>query len=130
MNLNENGTKISDFKLEITEQKNIRKQVIFILFENSFWPSYDDQRIYLKKLLLENLSQGLSNDDILYFSEFDWTDENGKAIYSNRIKKGNVSDILIEIEKIQKPKSDGRLHQFSEVNTALLNTLDFLDKVR
>jgi hypothetical protein len=101
---------------------------VFILFENSHFPSFDPQRNYLKAFLSESL-KFFSDKDELYFSEFDWTLPNGKVLRPEGIYKGKKDQIEDIVAGIKKPASNGKTHESTELNTAMMEALEYLHEI-
>lgn len=101
---------------------------VFILFENSHFASFDAQRNYLKTFL-SNSMKSFSNEDELYFSEFDWTLPDGKVLKSEGIYKGKKEQIGDIVTSIKKPGANGKTHESTELNTALIEALEYLDNI-
>ncbi len=125
--LSENTRKLNaeDYKISYSQKDYQFRQLTFILFENSFWESYNKQRDYFKKVIDGALSS-FSEEDELYFSQFDWTNKEGKAVWEENIIKGDYEDIRTHVETIGKPDKSSRKHKFSEINTALIDALEIL----
>jgi cbb3-type cytochrome oxidase subunit 3 len=128
--LSENGNIISasEYEVQLENKDKEFTQLAFILFENSFWQEYYPQREYFKLLLKKSLNS-FSEKDELYFSEFDWTNKDGHAVIEDQITKGDKDAIISRLDKVQSLVRNGRKHRFSEVNTALIDALELLDKV-
>lgn len=127
--LQENGKAITSFDLKALPVPKAPKQQIFILFQNSFWFAYEAQRNYFKNILKQSLDKGFSAGDELYFTEFDWTDENGFVINPSKVIKGTTNEIMNVVSKLSRPPVQSRLHEFSEVNTALMQAIDYLNGI-
>jgi hypothetical protein len=112
---------------EVNPQKRPQKKV-FILFENSHFASFDAQRAALKELLQQSLTY-FSEKDLLYFSEFDWTLANGKVLRSDKIYEGDKEYIAQLAEAIKRPEATQKTHESTELNTALMEALDYLQAV-
>ena len=125
--LSENTQKLNaeDYKISYSQKDYQFRQLTFILFENSFWDSYNKQRDYFKKVLDDALSSFSEEDDLL-FAQFDWTNNEGKAIWAEKIKQGNYEAISTHLAAVDKPAKSSRKHQFSEINTALIDALEYL----
>ena len=126
--LAEDDTQVTDLTFtEVDQQKKTQKKV-FILFENSHFFSFDAQRAALKELLKQSLPY-FSEKDLLYFSEFDWTLANGKVLQSDKIYEGDKEDIAQLAAAIQRPAATQKTHESTELNTALMEALDYLNSV-
>lgn len=101
-------------------------QKALILFENSYFRSFDRQRDYLKEVLLEALSAFEENDS-LYFATFDWTLSNGRALPESAIIRGTKTQIGQLVADIDRPPSGSRRHPTTELHAALFEGLLYLD---
>jgi hypothetical protein len=107
LKISENNKDLSNFEL-IPEKRNQNyKRAVLILFENSNPVMFNAQREYFKSILLNSLGESFTAQDILYFSEFDWTDKNGKAVPKEKIKKGTAAEISGIVSEIITPPSNG-----------------------
>lgn len=126
--LEEDDAVINDFSFSSIEVPKRPQKQVFLLFENSHFASFNPQRSALQALLKESLSY-FSEKDKLYFSEFDWTLANGKVISEDGITEGNKSQIADRVEEINRPVAGQKLHESTELNTALIEALEYLNKV-
>ena len=117
-------------ELHVSEEpQEASNRMVFILLENSYWASYKEQNEYLKSLLSASLD-GFNTNDVLIFSEFDWTGADGKVLLPENFAKGNKDQIRERIASISEPYNYGnRQHKFSEVYMALAEALEYLDGV-
>jgi hypothetical protein len=108
-------------------EKKTYKQV-FVLFENSHFPSFDAQRIYLKAFLKEALEYFDDRDEI-YFAEFDWTLPDGKVLGQGSVYKGDKGGVSEILDAVKRPASSGKTHESTELNSALMEALEFMANV-
>ncbi|MEY2705970.1 MAG: hypothetical protein RL407_2032 [Bacteroidota bacterium] len=126
--LEEDDVVISDLSFTPLEASTRPQKQVFLLFENSHFASFDPQRSALQALLKKSLSY-FSEKDKLYFSEFDWTLANGKVLSEDDITEGNKSQIADRVEEINRPAASQKLHESTELNTALMEALEYLNKI-
>lgn len=111
----------------IAPEKRPLKRV-FILVENSHFSSFDAQRNYIKSFLSGTIAS-FSDKDELYYSEFDWTLPDGKVLKRDGIAKGGKIEIEQAISELKKPAASPKTHESTELNTALVEALDYLDAI-
>jgi pSer/pThr/pTyr-binding forkhead associated (FHA) protein len=109
LRITENNKDLSDFELIPERKDNNYKKAVLILFENSNPPMFTPQRDYFKELLTKSLGQSFTEQDIIYFVEFDWTDKNGKTVPKERIRKGNAAEIIQMVNAVTQPPSNGTM---------------------
>lgn len=112
-----------NIQLESPEKRKHKK--IFILFENSHFISFDRQRDYLKRFI-DVVLDTLSDKDKLYFTEFDWTLPSGNVLDIKKIYSGDKDVVRQMVSDIKRPSSNGKKHESTELNTAIIEALEFL----
>ena len=110
----------------VPEKRPLKR--VFILVENSHFPSFDAQRNYIKTFLSGSIDS-FSEKDELYYSEFDWTLPDGKVLKRDGIAKGGKLEIERAIDNLKKPSTSPKTHESTELNTALMEALDYLDAI-
>ncbi len=110
-------------RAEVGTPKKHRKALI--LFEDSYFASFDRQREYLKSLLLASLSAFDAKDSV-FFATFDWTDASGQALPENRIFRGTKAQVAERVEALSRPRSGSRVHQTTELHAALFEAVSFM----
>lgn len=123
--LEEEAIPVDDFSITQLDAPKRAQKKVFILFENSHFPSFDAQRTAFKDVLLKSLPY-FSEKDQLFFSEFDWTLANGKVLQEGKIYSGNTSTLVQQVEAIQRPNANQKTHESTELNTALMEALEYL----
>lgn len=123
--LEEEAIPVDGFSITQLEPTKRPQKKVFILFENSHFPSFDPQRAALKAILKKSLPY-FSEKDQLFFSEFDWTLANGKVLQEGKIFEGNKSTLTELVEAIQRPSANQKTHESTELNTALMEALEYL----
>jgi hypothetical protein len=123
--LEEEAIPVEAFTLTPLEAPKRTQKKVFILFENSHFPSFDPQRTALKAIL-KNALPYFSEKDQLFFAEFDWTLANGKVLQEEKIFEGNKSTLVQQVEAIQRPAANQKNHESTELNTALMEALEYL----
>lgn len=125
--LSENGKPI-EFELEKKSDSTLySKSTIFILFENSYWNRFEQQRAFGKELF-NLVFYDLFDDDITVdLATFDWTVNNEKdfKLVNNKPIK-SYNDFKKNINLVEAPVSDGRKHESTEIFPALLDALDYI----
>lgn len=115
---------------ELSENKDsllYEGQITFILFENSHWKRFEKQRDLGKQLFETALKDKPDKQHELYLATFDWTIDkqtNFTLLHGEPIQ--NYNEFVSVLKEIQKPASDGRLHESTEIFPALLDALDFV----
>lgn len=123
--LEEEAIPVEGFAFTQLDAPKKSQKKVFILFENSHFTSFDPQRTALKAILKKSLPN-FSEKDQLFFSEFDWTLANGKVLEEGTIFEGNKSTLEQRVEAIQRPTANQKTHESTELNTALMEALEFL----
>lgn len=123
--LEEDGNQVEGFSFAQLDVPKRTQKKVFILFENSHFDSFDPQRTALKAFLKKSLPY-FSDKDRLFFSEFDWTQANGKVLEEGKIFDGDKSSLGARVETIQRPTANQKIHESTELNTALMEALEFL----
>jgi hypothetical protein len=129
LKITENNAEVSKFELIPERKDNKYKRAVLILFENSNPAMFTPQREYFKAMLLKSLGESFTQQDIIYFSEFDWTDKNGKAAPKERIKKGNAAEIAKLVQAVSQPAPNGTQLSLTGqtcYTRALMDGLEFL----
>lgn len=129
ISLMENGKPV-DFELaERPDSLLFSTSELFILFENSFWPRFEQQRPFGKKLFEIVFYDLFENAIQVDLATFDWTinnDSDFELVNSKPIK--SYHDFKSSLDQIVAPASDGRKHESTEIFPALLDALDYLQK--
>lgn len=123
--LEEDAIPVEGFSISQLEAPKKSQKKVFILFENSHFTSFDPQRTALKAILKKSLPH-FSEKDQLFFSEFDWTLANGKVLEEGKIFEGTKSMVEQRVEAIQRPAANQKTHESTELNTALMEALEYL----
>ena len=126
--LMEDNTKVDSISIQKSSPEKRPYKKVFILFENSHFGSFEPQRTYQKAFLQDALSH-FSDKDELYFSEFDWTLANGKVLNPESIYKGDKEVIGQIVEEIKKPVSNSKTHESTELNTALMEAMEYMNGI-
>jgi hypothetical protein len=125
----ENNQPITNFSLKPLPATNEKEKTIFILFENNNGNNSGPQTTDLKNFLLEILNY-FSEEDELYFTEFNWTKRNGKVLDESEIYKGNKQAIIKRAESIRQVTGGNKIHESSELNTGIAEALEYLSKTK
>jgi hypothetical protein len=125
----EGDATIDSIEIQSIKTETRNHKMVFILFENSHFRSFDRQRDYFK-MFIDEVLDTLSIGDKLYFSEFAWTLPDGNVLDPKKINQGDKIRIRQVISRIKPPETDVRVHQSTELNKALFEALEYLDGVK
>jgi hypothetical protein len=125
--LYENNDSIINYDLTLTPTSVQREKSVMILFENNNGNQSIDQITTLKNFLVGALSYFSAKDEF-YFTEFNWTRSNGKALDYSQIHKGDKTEIIELVKNLKQVTTVNKSHESSELNTALVEALDYLSQ--
>ena len=99
---------------------------VFFLFENSHTERFTQQRAFFKSLLSESI-EAFNDLDVFFFSEFDWTQDNGDVIDTTSLVSLTRESLREKVEAIQTPnKKSDKEHKSTELYMGLDEALGYL----
>lgn len=122
----ENGVQAPIERISPLKRDPKPHQKALILLENSHFTSFDEQRKYLKDVVL-GMIDAFGDQDSLYFTTFNWSYGDGRVIQAENVFVGTKSTIREVIAEVGRPRSMGNKHQATELMTALYEGIRFVE---
>lgn len=129
----ENGKSLETYNLRVQDsvEKPFQKKQVLVIVENSYWPRFSGQLNSVKRLWSDISDSVFLDGDEFYLASFDWSLGGNTLIFSKQEPFSDATQLNAAIQRLSAPVKDGRLHESTEIYSALREGIRFLsDRTR